>query len=296
MSKIIATATCFSLFCLLTLVTNTHAEVYETTLTLTAQEITNSGATSLDLGFNIGAGQVHITQTGDTGYVVQAVVSYSDESLEPTLTKTVSETIYQADFKSGDILGPFLPGTLHEWEIMIGSYTTPTRLTINLGAVLAEMDLGGMPVTTLLVNLGADNIDIDFSTPSYLSMSNVTVNCGGANLTMDNIGNTDFGRFIINGGGFGAILDFNGQYSEGVHQVLANLAGSAASITMPLDAGESINAQTIASVLKVTGDGVIRVVKTPFYKRYVTDDYEAQGVKLNYGVVAVGSTVFMDRN
>lgn len=238
---------------------------------------------------------MNVTQTGDPTYVVKAVVSYSDEDLEPTLTTKVSGTVYQANFKSGEIPGPYPPGTLHQWEVMIGAYTTQTRLIVSLGGVVADADLGGMPLTTLMVNLGGAKMDLDFSTPTYLSMTNITVSCGGANLTMDNIGNTDFGKFLITAGGCGAILDFHGQCSEGMHQVVANMAGNAASILMPMDAGELINAQTVAAAFNVTGEGVIQEIRIPFYKRYVTDDYDEQNVKLNFGIIAAGATVFMNR-
>lgn len=281
--------------CMLLVAFEARAAVYETTLTLTPAEIAEAEATNLRLNLNIGAAQVTITHTGDPDYVLKAVVSYSDQDLEPTLTSTVSTTTYTATFQSGLIIGTILPGTLHSWDISIGDYDTDTLLTLNFGGVKGEADLGGAPLTGLIMDFGGDNMNVDFSQPTTRTLESMTLNCGGSYVSMTNIGNTDYTLFSMNSGGCSTSFDFNGAYSAGHHQAYMILAGSTAYCTMPLSAAEKINAYTVAAAFKLTGAGMERTVWRPSVKKVISSDYDVEDVKLDYNVTATGSILVVER-
>lgn len=274
---------------------NDRSTVYEKTLLLTKDELVGSGATQLDLSFNIGGAKVYLAQSVAEDVIVEALVRYSDERLEPNLTTILFYDRYIVDFKSG-VIKKYKPGTVHEWYIIIGSYEVDTKLAINLGGVLADLDLGTMPLATLVLNLGGDSVNINFSSPTSRSVKNLNVNCGGAYLSMTNIGNTDFDRFTLDSGGSALRLDFHGVYSNGEHEIDMNLGAVALETNVPMYAGEHLQVFKAVSGVIVVGEGWEKVVNKPFYKEYITSDYDVKDIRLDLRVFTASSGIFIERS
>jgi hypothetical protein len=268
----------------------------EKTLVLTKDDLTNAGATNLILFFEIGGAKVNIVQGTDENIICQAVVKYSVDTLEPILTKKTTDGTYTATFESGKIISPQQPDITHEWEITIGKYDTDTDLFFALGGVMADVDLGGMPLTNLALDLGGVSMSIDFSSPTSRTVENVIGAGGGVYLAMMNIGNTNFQKFGLTGGGCAFDLDFHGAYQAGKHYVGIVLSAFDLQATVPAGAGEQVKVYSMVAPLIVTGDGWKKVVYRPTYKQYITEDYDTQGVQLNFNITAIASSVVIDRN
>jgi hypothetical protein len=270
--------------------------IMEKTLVLTKDDLTNAGATNLILFFEIGGATVNIVQGTDENIICQAVVRYSQDTLEPILTKKTTDGTYTATFESGKIISPQQPDIIHEWEITIGKYDTDTDLFFALGGVIADVDLGGMPLTNLALDLGGVSMSIDFSSPTTRTVENVIGGGGGVYLAMMNIGNTNFQKFALTGGGCAFDLDFHGAYQTGKHYVGIVLAAFDLNATVPAGAGEQVKVYSMVAPLVVTGEGWESVVHRPTYKEYITEDYDTQGVQLNFNITAIASNVLIDRN
>jgi hypothetical protein len=270
--------------------------VMEKTLVLTKDDLTNAGATNLILLFEIGGATVNIVQSTDENIICQAVVRYSVDSLEPTLTKKTTDGTYTATFESGKIIGSQPPDITHEWEITIGKYDTDTDLFFALGGVVADVDLGGMPLTNLAFDLGGVSMSIDFSTPTTRTVENVIGGGGGVYLAMMNIGNTNFQKFGLTGGGCAFDLDFHGAFQTGKHYVGIVLSAFDLQATVPAGAGEQVKVYSMVAPLLVIGEGWETVVHRPTYKEYITEDYGTQDVQLNFNITAIASNVVIDRN
>ena len=253
---------------------------------------TDSQAVQLNLVFNIGGATLNVAQSTDTTYIVKAVVAYSDDRLEPSLIQTDNATT----FNSGVIVGSYPPGTVHDWQITVGAYATPTNLIINLGGVSGDMDFGGMPLKNFDAQLGGCSLTIDFSTPTQSAVDRILINAGGVGMSVMNIGNTDFNNLVLDTGGGLTRLDFSGTYSEGNHICKSVIAGSKLSISVPQSAGESLQATTVAAPLLVTGEGWIQEIKNPVLKKYVTDDYETQSILIDIFISAAGSAIDINRS
>jgi hypothetical protein len=274
--------------------TNIHTSIYEKTLILTKGEVVDSGAVKLNLLFNIGGAKVNLVQSADEETIVKAVVRYSNVRLEPTLTTMILGDKYTANFKSGRI-AQYKPRTVHEWNITIGRYDINTNLTINFGGVRADLELGGMPLTSLTLNLGGDQADLNFSSPTTRSITDIMINCGGSDLSIMNIGNTDFNRFIMDSAGSAVHLDFHGVYSNGEHEIIMNLAAISLETILPIEAGEYVEVYSTVSNVRFSGEGWDILVDKPFYKEYVTDDYVTKDIKLNLRIITSTSEVIIDR-
>jgi len=272
-------------------------ELMQKTLVVTKADLVNAGATNFRLLFEIGGATVNLVKGTDENIVVQAVVTYSENSLEPSLSLTTnSNGQYTANFMSGFSFLPQPPPYTHKWDITVGCYDTPTDLNFALGGVMADVDLGGMPLRNLALELGGVGMSVDFSTPTTRSVENIIVGSGGAYLAMLNIGNTDFGKCSISGGGSAFDLDFHGAYSAGNHDVVMMLAADSMNATVPASAGEQVKAFTAVTPVVVTGEGWERLHYNFLYKNYITNDYESQSATIDLAIEAAASSVIIDRN
>ncbi|MCX5886115.1 MAG: hypothetical protein NT096_09440 [Proteobacteria bacterium] len=272
-------------------------ELMQKTLVVTKQDLANAGATSFRLLFEIGGATVNLVKGTDENIVVQAVVSYSENSLEPSLSLiTNSNGQYTANFMSGYLIWPQHFPVTHEWNITISNYTTDTDLNFALGGVMADVDLGGMPLRNLALELGGVGMSVDFSTPTTRSVENIVVGTGGAYLAMLNIGNTNVGKLSLSGGGSAFDLDFHGAYSAGNHDVFMMLAADNLNATVPLSAGEQVKAFTAITPVVVTGEGWETIARNLLYKNYITDDYESQSATIDLAIEAAASNIIIDRN
>ena len=271
---------------------------YEKTLTLTKADLESSGASSLVLLFNIDAAKVTMLPSADTEVIVKAVVEYSDPRLEPTLEQGSLGGVYTANFESGSIEWPPYPKPpllVHTWTITLGSYDTDTNLAIDLDAVFSNIDLGSLPLTGLSLNVDATSASIDFSTPTTREASAVSVACDASYLSMTNIGNTDFSLFHLETDASITVLDFQGAYSAGEHKITATADAAALYAFLPMDTGEHVRVLSDLAVVMITGEGWEKVVRTPHYKEYITEDYESQAVQLNLEIEADVSSIFLNR-
>ena len=112
---------------------------------------------------------------------------------------------------------------------------------------------------------------------------------------MTNIGNTDFDLLALNSGGVLTMLDFSGALTAGKHIANIVLAGSLLEVLVPTTAGELINAATVASTFQITGEGWLKQIRRPSYKKYMTDGYNTDAVQLNVNIQAAGSVTKIER-
>jgi len=272
-------------------------ELIEKTLVVTKEDLTNAGATSFRLLFEIGGATVNLVKGTDENIVVQAVVTYSEGSLEPNLSLiNNSNGQYTANFMSGYLIWPQHFPITHEWNITVGNYAIDTDLNFAMGGVIADVDLGGMPLRNLAMELGGAGMSVDFSIPTTRIVENILVGSGGVYLAMLNIGNANFEKFALSGGGCAFDLDFHGTYSAGNHDIVMMLAGDSLLAELPLNTGEQVKAYTMMAPLVIRGEGWDKVIYRPVYKEYITEDYDTQAATLDLSISATASSLIIDRN
>jgi hypothetical protein len=265
------------------------------TLIIKKDDLLSADATQFSLYFNIGGAHINITRSDDADTIVKAVVTYDSGISEPTLTTTSYDGNLTAKFSSEYEWEYSWPITIQEWEITIGSYNIDTDVSMACGGVMADIDLGGLPLRKCTLSLGGVDMDIDFSTTTTRQLEKLKIYGGGALLSMSNIGNTDFKKFEINGGGNVVDLDFKGAYVSEQHDVDIITAGGVQTIAVPSDAGEQVQITSVASPVVVQGSGWNKEIR-PLFKHFITNDYDAQNVKIDIDMIAVGSLVTVIRN
>lgn len=162
-----------------------------------------SGETRVSLSF--GAGELTVSPGAKN--LVDGTALYNVRDLKPEIT--VSETgeveIRQGDF---DSLPPF-DGLKNEWDLKLGQ--SPMELSISAGAYDGNLELGGLSLQSLSISDGASDVELSFSEPNRVDMSEFSYTTGASEVTMEGLANANFKTFFFNSGAGDYTLDFSGE-------------------------------------------------------------------------------------
>ncbi|MBW2707807.1 MAG: hypothetical protein JRD04_00740 [Deltaproteobacteria bacterium] len=282
------------MFCLSFNSSFVHASGYEQEFVVKPGPILAGGASRLDLRFNISYARVTFKLSDDPNFIVKVLVRCNSEALIPVSAESFSEGTFSAVFSSGAVSEEDMANPLHDWEIQIGRYDLETRLTLDFSGVQTSMDLGGMPLDTLVLNLKGTRTKLDFSEPTLFSVRNFSMTCEGTFLTLANIGNTNFERFQLNAAGSSIDLDFKGGYAAGDYHADFNLNGSSARINLPVTAGALVVHRPANRPVELAGGGWLKEQNSS-PEGYMTDDYEDQETRIKLYMVSTATSVQIKR-
>ena len=162
------------------------------------------GDASLSLSF--GAGELNLTP--GAAKLVEGTATYNLPDFKPEIkTDGVDISMVQGNYQMNGF--PNLGDVKNIWNLNLGS--TEMALTINAGAYKGRFDFGGLALTSLTVNDGAAEVNADFSAPNPVKMSLLSYKTGASNVTLENLGNANFGTLLFESGAGNYKLDFGGQ-------------------------------------------------------------------------------------
>lgn len=104
--------------------------------------------------------------------------------------------------------------------------TRPFALDIQTGATENACDLGGLPLTRLVLKGGAGKFEIDFSRPSDTPMALMDLGMGAGSFTARHLANASFSELRLGGGVSACLLDFSGELRHDAHARLDAGLGS----------------------------------------------------------------------
>ncbi len=119
------------------------------------------------------------------------------------------------------------------WDITL-SDKYPTELDIDIGACVAEIDLGGLLLEYLDFDVGAADVDILFSRPNPGQAKKITIDAGAVELKVKKLGNANFDRLSLDGGAGDLDIDFSGEY-KGISRAKISIGLGSAKIRIPFD-------------------------------------------------------------
>ena len=76
----------------------------------------------------------------------------------------------------------------------------PYALTIEAGAAETTFDLGGLPLSRLIVKLGAASNEIDFAAPNPHPMALFSLSAGAGSVKARRLANANCAEFVLEGG------------------------------------------------------------------------------------------------
>ena len=103
---------------------------------------------------------------------------------------------------------------LEQTAVVHLSPSVSLALDVALGAVDADIELGGLRVTTLRIGTGASRSAIRFSTPNLAPCSAAVIEAGAAEVVLTGLGNSRCDRITFSGGVGTALLDLSGVWAS----------------------------------------------------------------------------------
>jgi hypothetical protein len=140
-------------------------------------------------------------------------------------------------------------------ELALGK-AMPYDLIIDTGASESYLDLGGLPLTHLALNMGAGKITIDFSAPNPMEMSTLSVASGASSIEIRNLANANAGEVKAEGGAVAYKVDFGGTLRRAMN-MRATAAMSSVDLIIPSSTPARITSQAIMGGVNA-GDGYTR--------------------------------------
>ena len=121
----------------------------------------------------------------------------------------------------------------NEWIVGL-STKYPMTLDLDIGACDGTMDLGGLSLSEVTMDVGAADLSIDFSEPNPIRMREFNLDLGASSLTIDGLANANVDRMEFNVGAGSCDLDFRGEY-RGETEVRIDVGVGSMDIVIPRD-------------------------------------------------------------
>ena len=147
---------------------------------------------------------------------------------------------------------PAVFGGVPRYELGFGKGRT-FALTIETGGSKFDLDLGGVPLSRLMLRQGAGKFELDFSVPNPKPMELLEVSSGAAGIELANLANANFSEMRLSGGAAGYELEFGGTLLRDA-QVSIETGLSGVELSVPAATAARVFAETTLGSVEV-GDG-----------------------------------------
>jgi len=194
------------------------------------RQIDIEGANNLDVELEFGAGELRISPA-DMSQAATLDIRYDTRQVEYDVDYKVSKGIGHLYIKSEHRKHCDIDTDKNKLDLVL-STRYPTSLKMDIGACDAEIDLGGIPLERLEIDVGAASGDIDFSKPNPRRLSEINIDAGATSLDMHSIGNANFELMTFSGGVGSFDLDFRGEY-KGESKIDLEVGLGSADIILP---------------------------------------------------------------
>ncbi len=99
----------------------------------------------------------------------------------------------------------------NEWMLQL-STKYRTSVSLDIGACEARIDLGGIPLIDVEIDVGAADMEIDFSEPNPERMRELNIDCGASSLSVSGLANANVDVMDFDIGAGSCEIDFRGEY------------------------------------------------------------------------------------
>ena len=188
------------------------------------------GATKVDIDIDIGAGVVEIEPV-DMDEVAEVDVHYTPPDVRCIID-------YDTRGESGNLLlkskqrnVSFDDDYENDWLIAL-STKYETGLFLDIGACEIDMDLGGIPLAELSLDMGASSGVIEFREPNPIRMKELTMDVGASSIELNDLGNARVDFMNISCGAASCEIDFDGDF-EGETELELEVGVGSADIYIP---------------------------------------------------------------
>jgi hypothetical protein len=195
------------------------------------------GETRLDADLDYRAGGLRIAP-GRTGELYRMNASYDEDRYFPTSSYDAARGAVSLGLRPAGEGGLRVISRrqLRQDANVAFSPTVDLDLDLTLGAVQADIELGGLSLSELTVQAGASQAVIRFSSPNRSRCRAAEITAGAAELTVLGLGNSRCDRFELEGGMGKVTLDFGGAWTSST-QAEIKMAVGELTLRLPRNAG-----------------------------------------------------------
>jgi hypothetical protein len=209
------------------------------------------GAEAVSVKVLFGAGELDIAATDSDDLFVGNFV-YNVEDWEPEVSYSDGKLRIQQG-GSEDAWGwpDGSSSPRNEWTLEF-SPQIPLDMDIKAGAGEGDLDLTGLRLEQLNVDMGAGDFAVQFDEPSETKMNRLTLNAGAGRVDVDSIGNASPEEVVVQGGAGDITLDLTGDWSRSAEIEVTAGIGSLA-LRLPADVGVRVSVEGGLSSVTASG-------------------------------------------
>ena len=164
---------------------------------------------SVDVEVRYGAGRFTI-RAAEPGTLYRMQVRYDEDLFEP-IAEHRGSTLRIGTETLGRRIRLSRDNTAGEMELELAQ-DVAMDLRMEFGAVKADIDLGGLRLTNLEIEIGASQTDLVVSEPNSEMMDEASFEVGVAEFTARKLGNLNASRIEVDAGLGDIDLDFSGEW------------------------------------------------------------------------------------
>lgn len=173
-----------------------------------------AGTGEMDVLVRYGAGRVRLRPVAD-GLLYRMELHYDEAHMDPVASFDGRRLELGVASRGRDIR----VGRDQEMgSLAVGlARSVPMDLVLELGAVEADLDLGGLSLRRLKLSTGASASTVDVSEPNPQRMSSAELEVGAAEFSVRRLGNLNAERLKVSAGVGEVTLDFSGSWRRDLH-------------------------------------------------------------------------------
>lgn len=246
--------------------------------TSTQFERRSSGESSVEATIRFGAGEFTL-RPASAGHLYRATLEYSEDQWEP-IHSYVDGTL-ELGLRGRGGARTIRQGGETSLDLRL-SRTVPLDLSLEIGAVRASMELGGIALRSLELATGASETRIEVSEVNPVEMTDLSFKVGAASLRAEGIGRLNPQRVSVEGGVGEVRIGLEG-LTRAETEVSASMGLGAFEITVPRGVG-----------VRLTRSGLLSTLHAPFLERrgdaHYSDDWDSSDRRVRISVEsALGS-------
>ena len=201
------------------------------------------GESDLAVHLQYGAGRFRLTP-GARGELYRMEMRYDEDRFAPVREFDVNARALRLGLRTREgsglkvSMGDRRSGNVPSFDVSL-SPEIPLSLNLELGAVQAELELGGLALRRVVYRTGASETNLRFSEPNPVACEELLMEAGAAEFRAHDIGNANCDRVVFRGGVGEVMLDFGGEWRRSVSADV-NVGIGALSLLLPREVGVSV--------------------------------------------------------
>ncbi len=211
------------------------------------------GETRLNARVEYGAGSLRIGP-GQPGELYRMNLSYDEDRFVPVSDFDASSRTVVLGLRAAGEGGVRVVSRnqLRQLATIAVSPRADLALDLSLGAVDADLELGGLRISDLDLKTGASRATVRFSRPNGRRCGHATFSAGAAEVSVFGLGNSRCGEIEFEGGMGRILLDFSGGWSSSAH-VAVKMAMGELTLRLPRQVGIRLSVDKFLSSFEPAG-------------------------------------------